>query len=62
MGIGDRHYDNVLIREDGTLFHIDFGFILGFDFLLSSTQLPREPLEKTTEPKLDTVPTQPISL
>eukprot|EP01084_Bolivina_argentea_P180495 311843_1 len=29
MGIRDRHFDNILVNDEGTIFHIDFGYMLG---------------------------------
>ncbi|EGD78380.1 hypothetical protein PTSG_12885 [Salpingoeca rosetta] len=31
LGVGDRHLDNLLLRDNGLLFHVDFGYILGRD-------------------------------
>ena len=29
LAIGDRHLENLLVKNNGEMFHLDFGFILG---------------------------------
>ncbi len=47
LGVGDRHYDNIIITKDGCLLHVDFGYILGRD------PKPFQPIIKWTKDMAD---------
>lgn len=39
LGIGDRHLENIMISRSGTIFHIDFGYVLGKEPKLFSPEI-----------------------
>tara|TARA_B110000285_G_scaffold56645_1_gene64409 strand:- start:910 stop:2196 length:1287 start_codon:yes stop_codon:yes gene_type:complete len=39
LGIGDRHLENIMISKSGTIFHIDFGYVLGQEPKLFSPEI-----------------------
>ena len=45
LGVGDRHLDNIMIRNDGILFHIDYGFVFGADSTASFVRLDNNLIE-----------------
>lgn len=45
LGVGDRHLKNIMIRNDGILFHIDYGFVFGADTTASFVRLDKDLIE-----------------
>jgi len=43
LGVGDRHLENIMVSKSGLLFHIDYGFILGFDPKLLAPEMRLTP-------------------
>lgn len=39
IGLGDRHLENIMIKRNGVIFHIDFDFIMGDDPYSKSSSL-----------------------
>ena len=46
LGIGDRHLDNIMMSKDGTIFQVDFGYILGKDPHVNKYKPPKIRLDE----------------
>lgn len=45
LGIGDRHRENIMVHSNGTLFHIDYGFVMYNDAYVPAIRLDSDMIE-----------------